>query len=183
VADVTGSWAVARNCELRALRSSDAIGLAEAYRRNRTHLSRWEPKRDEAFFTVESQQDLVASALAAELRGDSYSFVLLDEGAVVGRVNLTGVVRGPFQSANLGYWIDVRLAGRGIMTSAITVVLDIARKELDLHRVQASVMPANRPSVAVLTKTGFAFIGAASRYLKIAGAWEDHDLYDHLLES
>ena len=46
-----------------------------------------------------------------------------------------------------------------------------------LHRVQPAVMPRNAASQRVVEKAGFRHEGLAVRYLRIAGAWEDHDLY------
>jgi [ribosomal protein S5]-alanine N-acetyltransferase len=55
--------------------------------------------------------------------------------------------------------------------------LDVAFRELELHRVQAAVMPINRASIRVLEKTGFREEGLALRYLQINGVWEDHKLF------
>ena len=38
-------------------------------------------------------------------------------------------------------------------------------------------MPRNAPSLRVLAKLGFRREGRAERYLQIAGAWEDHEIF------
>jgi ribosomal-protein-alanine N-acetyltransferase len=48
---------------------------------------------------------------------------------------------------------------------------------LELHRIQAGVMPRNTPSNRVMEKAGFRREGLALNYLKINGVWEDHVLY------
>ena len=98
-----------------------------------------------------------------------------------GTITLTGIVRGPLLSGHVGYWVDSRFQGRGICSAALASVLQHAREELGLHRVQASVMPRNAPSRAVLHRAGFTLIGLAPSYLRIAGAWEDHLLYQRIL--
>ncbi|MEH7303188.1 GNAT family N-acetyltransferase, partial [Neobacillus drentensis] len=55
--------------------------------------------------------------------------------------------------------------------------LDLAFDELQLHRVQAAVMPRNIASKRILEKTGFKKEGYSPRYLKINGSWEDHEIY------
>ena len=102
-------------------------------------------------------------------------------GRIVGRFTLSGIVRGPFQSANLGYWVDGALNGRGLATAAVAGVVRTARDELGLHRLQAAVLPRNAGSRRVLERNGFERIGFAPRYLKIAGRWQDHDLFQVLL--
>src|SRR5262249_8710270 len=93
------------------------------------------------------------------------------------RIALTSVTRGPFQNAYLGYWVDEGHQGRGIAKEAVDLVLAFVFETLDLHRVQAAVMPRNAPSRHLLSTRGFREEGIARRYLCIAGSWEDHILY------
>ncbi|HKQ67948.1 MAG TPA: GNAT family protein [Polyangiaceae bacterium] len=96
---------------------------------------------------------------------------------IAGRVALTSVTRGPFQSAQLGYWIDVDRQGVGLMSEAVDLVLAFAFEELRLHRIHAAVMPSNGASRRLLAKRRFREEGFAARYLRIAGKWEDHVIY------
>jgi ribosomal-protein-alanine N-acetyltransferase len=100
-----------------------------------------------------------------------------DESRVIGRVALAGVLRGAFQNAYLGYWIDEGHQGRGLMTEAVWAATSFAFGTARLHRVQAAVMPRNEASLRVLAKVGYRREGFALKYLCIAGAWEDHWLF------
>jgi ribosomal-protein-alanine N-acetyltransferase len=100
-----------------------------------------------------------------------------DERRVVGRIALGGVLRGAFQNAYLGYWIDQQQQGRGLTTEAVCATTAFAFSAAGLHRVQAAVMPRNGASLRVLEKVGYRREGVAERYLCIAGRWEDHMLY------
>jgi ribosomal-protein-alanine N-acetyltransferase len=160
---------------LRLLASSDAGALAAAYRANREHLAPWEPLREDAFFTAAGQAERIAASLAGLAAG------LEDGGRIIGAVTLTGIVRGSFLSAHVGYWVDVRQQGRGLGSTVLELVLEHARKELGLHRVQASVLPHNAASLALLHGAGFTLIGRAPSYLRIAGSWQDHLLYQRVL--
>ncbi|WP_324603323.1 GNAT family protein [Nesterenkonia massiliensis] len=51
-----------------------------------------------------------------------------------------------------------------------------------LHRLQASVLVYNQASQTVLRTAGFQKIGLAEKYLKIAGQWQDHLLFQRLLD-
>ncbi|WP_353935949.1 GNAT family protein [uncultured Microbacterium sp.] len=101
--------------------------------------------------------------------GSGYSFGLFDGPTVIGRFNLAGVVRGPFDSAGLGYWVDRGHTGRGLATATVRSLLAWVRDDLHLHRVEASTLVHNVGSQRVLAKAGFEPIGMAPRYLKIAG--------------
>ncbi|WP_284976888.1 GNAT family protein [Arthrobacter sp. efr-133-TYG-104] len=166
---------------MRLLRPSDAAALAAAYLRNREHLAHWEPVRPEEFYSEAWQAADIATRLAAAEAGTGYSLGLFAGDALVGRFNLVGIVRGPFQSAGLGYWMDSAYAGRGLASAAVRVMVDAAREELGLHRIEAGTLLHNVSSQRVLLKAGFQQIGMAPRYLHIAGKWQDHNLYQVLL--
>lgn len=166
---------------LRLLAPADSAALAHAYRENREQLAPWEPLRDDAFFTPEGQAEQVGRRLEGLASGTDVPWVLECGDRIVGMVTLTGIVRGPFLSAHVGYWLDSRLHGRGTCSAALQVVLEHARDGLGLHRVQASVLPGNAASRAVLHRAGFTLIGTAPSYLRIAGTWQDHLLYQRLL--
>ncbi|WP_248305547.1 GNAT family protein [Agromyces sp. H66] len=167
---------------LRELHPDDAGALAEAYARNRAHLAAWEPERDEAFFTTARQATEVEAQLEDAARGGSLPTVLAaDDGTIVGRFTLSGIVRGPFRSANLGYWVDAARTGHGLASAAVAAMVGIARDELGLHRIQAATLTHNAGSRRVLERNGFAHIGFAPSYLKIAGRWQDHELFQRIL--
>ena len=167
---------------LRPLAAGDGAALASAYARNREHLTRWEPRREEDFFTSASQDAQLRLAIAEQRRGEAFRWVLetADE-RIVGRLNVTGIVRGALQSGNVGYWTDVELAGRGLMTAALHAAVDHARVWLGLHRLQAGTLVDNVASQRVLERTGFERIGLAPRYLRVDGAWRDHVLFQRIL--
>ena len=112
--------------------------------------------------------------------GSAYAFAVLDidrGDRLIGRVALSNVVRGPWQNATLGYWIDKDALGMGHATRAVRLVLRFAFEHAGLHRVQPAIIPRNQRSVRVAEKAGFRLEGRALRYLKINGTWEDHDVY------
>jgi ribosomal-protein-alanine N-acetyltransferase len=118
-------------------------------------------------------------------RGQSFALLVFsrqDATRVIGRVGLGGVLRGAFQNAYLGYWIDAGQQGQGFMTEAVLATTRFAFRSLGLHRVQAAVMPGNGASQRVLEKAGYRREGLAARYLCIAGAWEDHVLFAYTTE-
>ncbi|MFE7406555.1 GNAT family N-acetyltransferase [Isoptericola sp. NPDC057559] len=166
---------------MRLLRRGDGPALAAAYARNRDHLTPWEPERPAAFYEADYHAERIPVELLSHGSGRSAPLVLERDGDVVGRVNLSDVVLGAFRSAHLGYWVDAALAGRGIMTAAVEAACTHARDDLALHRVQAATLLHNEASQRVLARTGFERIGTAPRYLRIAGRWQDHALFQRIL--
>ena len=162
---------------IKPLTFDDVAELTDVRLRNRAFLTPWEPLRDEIFWTRPGQEADVAAALRERDEGRAFPFVIVEDGRLVGRVNLSGIVRGVFQNAYLGYWVDEDAGGRGVATEAVRQTVAFAFGEGGLHRVQAAVMPRNAASIRVLEKAGFREEGLARQYLRVAGAWEDHKLY------
>ena len=151
---------------------------AEVLRVSRDFHAPWEPVRSEDYLTADGQLAVIAAALARHEEGSALPHVILDDsGAVAGRITLSGIVRGPFQSCSVGFWVNVTSGGRGLATAAVRHITGVAFEELGLHRVQAETLLHNARSQAVLARNGFVRIGMAPGYLHIAGRWQDHILY------
>ncbi len=164
----------------RLIAAADAPVLAELHAANREFLAPWSPDRPAGHYTADGQRRAVADALVLHARGRALPHVILCDGAVVGRVTLSDITRGTFSSCHLGYWLSQSHNGRGLATAAVGEMLGIAFDELGLHRVEAGTVPHNTRSRAVLERSGFARFGYAPAYLKIAGEWQDHVLYQAL---
>ena len=115
-------------------------------------------------------------------RDDGFLLCKVDSGEIVGVVNLNCIVRGHFQSAFLGYYINAAFSGRGFMTEGIGLVAKYAFAEMGLHRLEANIQPENAASIAVARKCGFRKEGFSPRYLKVFGEWRDHERWALLAE-
>ncbi len=109
--------------------------------------------------------------------------IVNDDGAIAGRLTLSGIVRGPFQSCSVGYWLAEDQTGEGLATEAVRAAVEFAFTQLELHRVQAETLVQNVASQRVLARTGFDQYGLAPRYLNIAGRWQDHLMFQRLNDS
>ncbi len=147
---------------------------------NRDFMAAYEADRSDAFFTRAGQAREIALDTEAWAAGAGYALAIVDRLAgdrLIGRIALSNVVRGPWQNATMGYWVDLAANGRGHATDAVQLVCQFAFEHAGLHRVQPAIMPRNTRSRRVVEKVGFRHEGTAVRYLKIAGIWEDHDIY------
>jgi [ribosomal protein S5]-alanine N-acetyltransferase len=177
---VTGWPAVLRDGEvmLRPLRMRDANAWMESRRRNVEWLQPWEatPPNGPNTFGVSAA---VFTAMTRRLRADArrgraLPFAIVVANQLVGQLNVAGIVRGSMDSAHIGYWVDERFAGRGIMPTAVALVVDHCLGPVGLHRVEVNIRPENVASRRVVEKLGFREEGVRERYLHIAGDWRDH---------
>ncbi|MCR8843318.1 GNAT family N-acetyltransferase [Paenibacillus sp. SC116] len=142
--------------------------------RNKDFLKPWEVERNADYYSIAYHESLLHDEYRKMQEGSLFKVWLFKDEAIIGSIALSNIVRGAFQSCHLGYRLDERELGKGIMTEALRVVIKYAFQELQLHRIEANIMPRNKASIGVVEKLGFEHEGIARKYLKINGAWEDH---------
>ena len=64
-----------------------------------------------------------------------------------GHVMIGNVLREPLLSAYVGYWVDSRVAGGGVITAAVALAVDHCFGPVGLHRLEATVRPENAASL------------------------------------
>jgi ribosomal-protein-alanine N-acetyltransferase len=166
---------------VRPLRWRDAPTWSEVRVRNEEWLSRWEGRPEVSVPATWAQRHTAAvfvtmqRALAREARaGRALPFGVSWKGRLVGQVTVAPVVRGASDVGTVGYWVDERVAGRGVTPTALALVVDHCFREAGLHRVEADVRPENAPSLRVVRKLGFVEEGLRRRLMFIDGDWRDH---------
>ncbi|MEM9465312.1 MAG: GNAT family protein [Actinomycetota bacterium] len=129
-------------------------------------------------FPADDQRRYLAYARTRR-RNDQWGVLVraVDDGRLVGVVNINNIVRGGFKSGALGYYAFAGGEGRGLMTDALRAVIDRAFDpfELDLHRLEANIQPANEASLRLVKGLGFRHEGFSPALLFIDGAWRDHE--------
>jgi len=164
---------------LRVLDESYSEKILDFFIRNSDFLNKWEPIKDEEFYTVEFQEQRLINDLKLMNEDRSLRLWMFKKddkefNNIIGSVALNEIVRGCFHSCFLGYRIDEQNANNGYMTEAVKRLKEYAFNDLKLHRIEANIMPHNIASLKVVEKNGFVNEGLSKKYLKINGRWEDH---------
>jgi len=161
---------------IRSPRASDEREFLTAVSRSRRlhHPWAYPPSSTRSFrrYLARSTRDSYRGFLAC----------LRSTGELIGVVNLSEIVRGPFLNAYLGYYGFEPHSGRGYMTEALRLVIHKAFRTMKLHRLEANIQPSNRASLALVRRLGFEREGYSRRYLKIGGRWQDHERWALLAE-
>lgn len=155
---------------LRVMRSTDAAVLA-AYRDDPdvARYQDWELPFGpaEATALLESQDSIDDLAPGRWLQ----IALEVSDGTVVGDLavglDTTGSV------ATLGYSLAVAHQGRGYATEATSAVVDAIFAGTGVHRIVATLDPANHASMRVIEPLGFRHEGLARRAAPVRGTWAD----------
>lgn len=166
---------------IRPLRLRDAVAWSELRIRNESWLAPWEARQPslpqggwEARHSPSAFTAMLRVLRREAKEGRCLPFAVTYDGDLAGQVTVSDVVRGAVQSGNVGYWIDRRLAGRGVTPTALALAVDHCFTQAGLHRIEANVRPDNVASRRVLEKLDFRQEGLHRRLLYIDGDWRDH---------
>jgi len=162
---------------LRPYRRADAEQWSEVRLYNERWLRPWEVTPPSGWIDNNSVAAfrLVRRSFRAGVRsGESMPFAICLRDRLVGHVGLGNIVRRAFSSAYCGYWVDSRVAGRGIMPTAVAMLVDHAFNVSRLHRIEINIRPENKASRRVVEKLGLREEGYHTNYMFIDGAWRDH---------
>ncbi|GAA3123008.1 ribosomal-protein-alanine N-acetyltransferase [Kribbella aluminosa] len=124
---------------------------------NRAYFASWIWDRGDEYFADFAARH--AALLTEQEEGVCRFHLLVDgDGAVVGRVNLIDLENG---SAELGYRIAEKWAGKGLATAAVRAIVQLA-PGYGLTSLRAGASDRNPASQAVLTRVGFRQVGVSS---------------------
>jgi [ribosomal protein S5]-alanine N-acetyltransferase len=141
--------------ELEPLRADHADAVLAFERDNRAWFAESVSDRGEEFFTHFAE--VHAARLAEPRAGLGAYYLLVEDGAVLGRVNLT--LDGDV--ATLGYRLARAATGRGLATTAVVELCAVAAQRHGTARVVAATSTENVASQRVLARAGFTLVGPA----------------------
>jgi RimJ/RimL family protein N-acetyltransferase len=160
--------------ELQLLRADHAPAVLAFELANRDYFSASISDRGDAYFDQFAGQH--AAVLADQAAGIGASYVLVDDdGSVLGRFNLYRLQDG---TADLGYRVAERVAGRGVATAAVRELSRLAVSRHGVRKLRAATSDANVASQRVLIKAGFVLTGPAgpADLGGKTGSWYELDL-------
>lgn len=165
---------------LRPVRAKDSAIWRETRIRNAAWLRPWEPTNPETplYQTNLGPYIAMARTMRREARqGQTLPWVITYAGRFAGQLTVGSILWGSARTAQVGYWIDEVLAGRGVVPTALAMAIDHCIFVVGLHRIEATIRPENQASRRVVEKLGFREEGLRRRSLHIEGTWRDHLCY------
>ena len=166
--------------DLGLLEERHADALFALTERNREHLRRWLPWVD-AVQVTEDTRHFVRQSLEQLVRGDGFQAGIWLRGKLVGVIGFHRMNR-PSRYTEIGYWLDARSQGQGVMTRACRAMVSYAFAELGLNRVEIHCATGNTRSCAIPERLGFTREGVRRQVEWLDGAPVDYALYAMLAE-
>ena len=140
---------------------------------NRDYVEQSVTARNPAYYSIDGVGKAIAQAQQNRLEDVAYQFLVKAGDNIVGRVNLTGIIRPYFNKAMLGYRIGQQSAGCGYASKAVELALQQAFGDLGLWRIEATSQPQNLASVRILERNGFTVYGRSEKAMRFHNAWSD----------
>ncbi|CCH79467.1 conserved hypothetical protein [Nostocoides japonicum T1-X7] len=142
---------------LQLLRADHRPAVLAFERENRDYFAETISDRGDEYF--DRFDELFDELLDRQEAGEVANHLLFDEdGVVLGRFNLYRLQDG---TAEVGYRVAQRVAGRGVATAAVRELCRLAASRHHLHTLTAATSDENAASRRVLLKAGFVPVGRA----------------------
>ncbi|MCL6658838.1 GNAT family N-acetyltransferase [Paenibacillus amylolyticus] len=156
----------------------DASLLLDLQIRNRTEIEKiTASNRDDFFYSLEGQRSLIESWNKKREEGKRYSFGLFlhTTNELIGEISLFEIILHSTPKWIVGYVTDILHQGKGYMSEALQCVLEFAKHETEITRIEAGAVPENTGSIRVLQKAGFKENG--SQPVPIQGTLKEHTMF------
>ena len=120
---------------------------------NHDHLLPWLPWADK-YSKFEDMLNFTEGQIKEFDAGKQFGYDIFYNGKLAGSIDIHDIAENNHH-CDLGYWLDKKYTGKGIMTRVVQTLTDYAMKELKMHRVVIKAAPENNASVAVAERLGF----------------------------
>lgn len=168
---------------LKILDSTYAPKVLTFYQNNKTLFEPFEPTRPHNFYTLDFQSAFMDYEYKDTVNGKTlryYIFLKDDPGTIIGSVNFSNIVHGPFSRASIGYKLDKHYHGLGYATEACQAAIKIIFSTYKIHRIEARIAPENIPSIKLIERIGFLYEGIEYKGVEVNGVFRDHYRYSLL---
>ncbi|WP_369903379.1 GNAT family N-acetyltransferase [Bacillus manliponensis] len=128
---------------------------------------------EEWFATLVKKHQTLAIDDAAHIFG----VFLKENGAHVGMIDFSTLIRDDFQWCRMGYTIHNQYWRKGYGKEAVKAAIHIAFHNLNFHRIEAHINTDNDASIHLAKSVGMEFEGVRKGFIFEFGEWTDHLVY------
>jgi len=163
---------------LRPLEATDGAALLHLFNRNRERLKDFFPLTLKLITDSATAGTYVAARLAETEQKEFFCFVIENADTQLQGLFFMKNVDWRVPKCELAYFIDERLAGQGVMTTAMQALIRHAFDEMGFNRLYLVTMEGNTPSRKLAERCGFKMEGIMKADFRLAsGALVNDVLY------
>ena len=166
---------IAPDLQLAIVQPSFARHYLDIVTAERAYLSKWLPwatdANNEAFFL-----EFIRKSLQGYAEGKSMTCALVYQHTVVGNVSFNSIDQ-ELKKVVVGYWLSEKYQGLGIMTKAVSFLIEYAFSELSMDKVEICVAADNGPSRRLCERLNMTLEGIISNYENLNSDIIGHAIY------
>ena len=164
---------------IKVLNDTYAEKVVDYYKRNTEHFQYALADFNYENFSIEKQTDLFWSEFELMVEEKAIRFYIFHKddilfNNIIGDISISNIIRGNFQSCNLGFKLDKGEIRKGLMFEALDKVIEYLFNLLKLHRIEAEIIVGNIQAIKLLQKLNFRGEGLCYDFLKIDGKWKNY---------
>ena len=149
--------------------------LAAVVQANLKHLQPWMPWAVEDY-SAESAKEWIQRTLSEFAEDGRFNSIIMVDDKPIGTIGFHNL-NTAHGSAEIGYWIDKKYEGQGIITRCCRALIDYLFDVRGLNRVQINCNVENKRSRAVPERLGFKLEGVHRQVELVQGRFGDWAVY------
>lgn len=113
-------------------------------------------------------------------KNDGKTYAILFDEAPVGLLSFNRIDSGN-KTAYIGYWLDLKLQGKGIITKSVRALIQFYLKSGEIKRFVITCSVDNQKSNAVAQRCGFELEGRLRKAELLNGVFHDQNIYSFIM--
>lgn len=156
---------------LRTFEPEDADNLFSAINKSRQHLNPW---LSWVSITTKPEHSLefIQKARVQLHSQEALALGIFYDGAIIGGVGMHNKDHAT-NRADIGYWICPEYEGKGIVTRAVSALVDYLFSKVGLNKIEIRYITANKRSATIARRMGFRIEGIIRKSFMSNGNAED----------
>ena len=174
------SYTIDENLRLERPTPEIAEEAVVVVRENLEHLKPWMPWAV-VDYSLEHANAWIEKSQEAAAKDGTFGLLIFLRGRIIGSIGIHDLDLVN-KRTSMGYWIDHRHEGKGIITRCSKVLIEYLFDTMGLHRIQINCNVENTRSRAVPERLGFVFEGRLRHAELINGEFRDWAVYSLLAD-
>lgn len=164
-----------KDIELHTVNKEDITNRYNLVIRNKIFLGRWLEWVD--FY--KSEEDLInfsEKCINEEREKSKFTYLIYFKNTFVGQVDIQNLIN-PDKPIEIGYWLGLEYNGNGIMTEAVSTMIDYVFEHYNANEVVIRAETENHSSKNVAKRLGFDFVKTLEGHFIKKGNYYDIDVF------